>query len=268
MKGVTTHTHNTLSIRISTNGFCFCSYTATEPDTLQYHTYDADSRKTIVANFEEAWAQCPFALHNGYEHVQAIITSNEFTTVPFEYDKKEEYETIYDSCFPNASATKKIIANRLPAQGITILFPIEKELHTCLAKIGTISYFCPTSIIMGFVTRQQFEERRFLLAYHQQETLYLQYYAQGKPYNINSFVSANIQDHVYYILSLWNEFKLSQTEDVLYTCGDSGIEEMTPLLSQFIANRKRINPSELFRPHLLSRIKDIPFDLQTLLLCE
>ncbi len=268
MKGVTTHTHNTLSIRISTNGFCFCSYLATAPDSLQYYTHNADSRKTIVANFEEAWALCPFASQHEYAHVQAIITSNEFTTLPAEYDKKEDYETIYDSCFPGASATKKIIANHLSAQGITILFPIEKELHECLSHIGTISYFCTASIIMGFVTRRQFDERRFLLAYYQQGTLLLQYYAQGKPYNINSFVSENIQDHIYYILSNWNEFNLSQTKDILYACGDSGIEEMMPMLSQFITHRIRINPAELFRPHLLNKIKDIPFDLQTLLLCE
>ena len=73
---------------------------------------------------------------------------------------------------------------------------------------------------------------------------------------------------LFYLLSIWKEQGLSQTEDTLYICGDSGIEELSLLTSKFIKNRKRINPSKEFASSLLNRIDNIPFDLQALILCE
>ena len=70
------------------------------------------------------------------------------------------------------------------------------------------------------------------------------------------------------MLSIWKEQGFSQSEDTLYLCGDSRVEELQMLISRFIKNRKRINPSEQFQSSLLNRIEGIPFDLQALILCE
>lgn len=268
MKGVNIHTHRTLSIRISTNGFCFCSYNATEPDSLLYHSYVTDSNKTLAANFNEAWSSCPFATEEKYKEVSVIIATNEFTTLPAEFDNKDEHKVIYNSCFPNSAKTRKVVSNRLTAQGITVLFSIDLELHNRLCEIGDINYFTSASILMGFITRKQFKEENFAIVYCSEKDSIILSFVNGKFHNANSYTSDNPQDHIFYILSIWNETGLSQTEDTIYLCGDRTVEEITPMLSQFISHHNRINPTELFRPHLLNKIKEIPFDLQTLLLCE
>ena len=268
MNGVNTYAHKTLSIRISTDGFCFCSYTYSEPDSLQYRHYEADSTITLAANFERAWEQSPFAKGNIYDDVNVIMATSEFTTIPTEYDNKEEHKAIYSLCFPHTPKTAYIAANHLTAQGITILFAIENTLHKKLCEIGRVKYLAPASILLGFLARQPMEEKRYMLAcFHNGKSLLLTI-EDEKPTLINSFKSESLHDQTFYLLSIWKEQSLSQSDDTLYLCGDKSVEEISTLLGQFIRHSKRINPNLLFRSNLLNRIKDIPFDLQALLLCE
>ena len=85
---------------------------------------------------------------------------------------------------------------------------------------------------------------------------------------MNIFGNTNSQDTLFYMLSMWKEQGFSQTNDTLYICGDNSIEEIMPAIGKFIKNIKRINPNEIYTSNLLNRLEGIPFDLQTLILCE
>lgn len=268
MSGVNTYAHKTLSIRISTDGFCFCSYTASEPDTLQYYSCEADSTITLAANFERAWEESPFSKNNNYDDVNVIMATNEFTTIPTEYEKREEQRAIYNLCFPHTSASSYIASNHLTAQGITVLFAIESALHKKLCSISRVTYLSPASILLGFIAKYPIEEEKYMLGYFHKGKSLLLSVDKEKPTLINSFRSDNPHDQTFYLLSIWKEQSLSQSDDTLYLCGDNSVEEVSTLLGQFIRHHKRINPNRLFRSNLLNRIKGIPFDLQALLLCE
>lgn len=268
MNGVETYSEKTLSIRISTDGFCFCSYTATSPDSLQYREYEVDKSITLASNFERACTECSIITGERYRRTDVIIATNDFTTLPAEYDNAEEYATIYRCCFPQADDNVEIIANKLTAQKTTILFPVDKVLYNRLNELGNVSYYTPAGILMGYIARKPFEEVKYLFACFQKGKSLLFSIAEGKLQLINGFVSSDINDQAYYLLSIWKEQGLSQTEDMLYLCGDSTVEDITPILSRFIEHRERINPNKEFRSTLLNNIKDIPFDLQALLLCE
>ena len=267
MSGVNTYAHKTLSIRISTDGFCFCSYTASEPDTIQYRFYEADSTITLAANFERAWEECPFA-NNNYDEVSVIVATSEFTTIPSEHDRKEDYDAMYRLCFPQTAATAYIASNHLTAQRVTILFSIDNALHKRLCDIGRVTYLTPTSILLGFIARRPIDSNKYMLAYFHKGKSLLLSIKEDKPTLINSFRSESMHDQAFYLLSIWKEQSLSQTDDELYMCGDKSVEEVSTIIGQFIRHCKRINPNSLFRPNLLNKIKDIPFDLQALLLCE
>lgn len=268
MSGVNTYAHKTLSIRISTDGFCFCSYTASEPDTLQYHSCETDSTITLAANFERAWEESPFSKSNNYDDVNVIMATNEFTTIPTEYEKREEQRAIYNLCFPHTSASSYIASNHLTAQGITVLFAIDSALHKKLCSISRVTYLSPASILLGFIAKYPIEEEKYMLGYFHKGKSLLLSVDKEKPTLINSFMSDNPHDQTFYLLSIWKEQSLSQSDDTLYLCGDNSVEEVSTLLGQFIRHHKRINPNRLFRSNLLNRIKGIPFDLQALLLCE
>ena len=262
-----TTNHKTLSIRVSTDGFCFCIYEPSSPDSVQYHYTKANADSTLYANLCKAIETCPLPLDQVSE-VKAIIATNNFTTLPFEFDDKQHHKAYYRKCFPAAETNIEVIANRLNAQGITLLFAVEKNIYNRLAQLGQISYYTPASILLGYIARAPFAEEKYMLASYSNEGSLLISIKNGKLELINAFETGNRNNQLYYLLALWKAQGLSQTNDKLYLCGDSHVEDMSNTIHDFIRNRERINPTELFAGNLLNRIKDIPFDIQALLLCE
>ena len=266
MKGETTP-YKTLSIRISTDGFCFCTYTGGDPNTVQIHFYKTGKSITLYANLCKAIEECPLELDN-IDNIKAIIVTGDFTTVPAEHDNKSQHKIFYRYCFPKADTNVEIVANRLTAQNITILFPVEKNIYNRLSQMGDVSYYTPASIILGYIARHTFDSDKYLLAYYMNEGSLLTSINNGKVELINSFGTSDNHNQLYYLLAIWKSQALSQTDDTLYLCGDKRVEELSGIISQFIRNRVRINPNELFPPNLLNRIGNTPFDIQALLLCE
>lgn len=260
--------NRTLSIRISTDGFCFCSYVPSEPDSPQYSSYTADGEISLAANLCRAIEECPLIGKECPNDIKAIIETSEYTMLPVEYDDRQMYKIYYRSCFPKSNPGDEIVANRLTAQGSTVIFAVTKEIHEILQKLGDVTYFTPASILMGYISSGQFESTRYMLAYICGEQMHITVVDEGKVRLSNSFTTANREDMLFYMLSIWKEQGLSQTDDTLYLCGNREIEEMQLLISRFIKNRRRINPNEQFAPSLLNRIQGIPFDLQALILCE
>lgn len=266
MKGETSP-YKTLSIRISTNGFCFCTYTASNPDTVQIHFYKTDNDITLYANLCKAIDSCPLAL-NDVSEVKAIIATCDFTTIPAEYDNRNQYKIFYRSCFPKAETNIEIIANRLTAQNITVLFPVDRNIYDRLSRMGNVTYYTPASIILGYIAHRPFDCEKYMLAYYMDEGSLIVSMNSGKVELINSFATPDNRNQIYYLLAIWKAQGLSQTADRLYLCGNKRVEELSNFISQFIRNRERINPSELFTPNLLNKISATPFDIQALLLCE
>ena len=76
----------TLSIRISTNGFCFCSYSPSQPDSLKYHFHPTDDDKSLAVNLRKAIDNCPLVNKDDAQQVKVIIETTEYTVIPAEYD--------------------------------------------------------------------------------------------------------------------------------------------------------------------------------------
>lgn len=268
MNRVDTYKPQTLSIRVSTDGFCFSCYSADEPESLQYFYSNSDNDISLTANFEKAWNDCPLSRQKQFAKVQVIIETGDFGILPAEYDVAEDYDNYYYSCFPHLRGISKVVYNRMNAQGITVLFAVDSTLYERLRRIGDITFYTPVSILLGYVARYRQEAERYLLAYFHNKKSLLLSIDNNRLQLANSFASREPHDQLFYLLSIWNEQNLSQTEDMLVLCGNRTVEELTPLISQFIRRHKRINPNEEFRSTLLNKIKDIPFDLQALILCE
>ena len=260
--------NKTLSIRISTDGFCFCSYAPSDPESLKYSSFPTDNNISLAANLEMAIQKCPFIESDSVYDIKAIIDTTEYTILPAKYDEKQEYKVYYRSCFPKSNPGDEIVANGLPAQGFTVIFPVAREIQEILQRMGNVTYLTPASILMGYISSGPFTADRYMLMYVHNEEMFVMTVEEGKVMFANSFSSSGREDLLFYMLSIWKEQGLSQTDDTLYLCGNKEIEEMQLFISRFIKNRKRINPNELFAPSILNRIQGIPFDLQALILCE
>lgn len=267
MNKETTQLSPTLSIRISTDGFCFCTYLPQNPDSVKYSYHECDETTSLSANFETAWEESGLGTQK-YNNIQVIVSTTEFTTIPSDYDNSDEHQTIYNSCFPASEKSLKILSNKLSTYNLTVLFATDEELHERLCEIGEINYYSPVSIILGFLARYPRNEKRHLTAYFHNGKSLLVAMDEERPILINGFCGEKTEDQLYYLLCVWNELKFSQSEDTLLLCGDTLADAMEMSAKNFIRNIKRINPREQFHSNLLNKIENIPFDLQTLLLCE
>lgn len=257
----------TLSIRINTDGFCFCTYFPQQPDSVKYSYYECDKHTSLNANFETAWETSGVS-EQEYAKIQIILTTTDFTTIPSELYQKEEYETIYKSCFPSSKNDIKILANKLNLQNITILFAVNNELHERLCQIGEVSYYSSASIILGFLIRHPHDSKKYIIANLQNDQSLFIAMKEKTPVLTNGLCNSDIDNQLYYLLCIWNELEMSQTEDTLLICGDNFADKFEIAAKKFIRNVKHINTRELFPSNLLNKIEKIPFDLQTLLLCE
>ena len=257
----------TLSIRISTNGFCFCSYIPSDPDSLRFFEYHPDAERSLASNIETAFEACPLTSPNEKYDIKAIIETGDFTCIPAEYDNEGDYKQFFGYCFPKGDDTE-IIANKLNAQGYTMLFPVERGVYEAIQAYGDVTFYTPASIIMSYLNYKPIAKEQYMLAYLYNNYALILTMKNGKTGLSNIFKKEEIGNVLFYLLSIWKEQGLSQTDDHLYLCGDNSIEELSHTAGQFIRNIKRINPNELFSPNLLNRIGGIPFDLQALILCE
>ena len=260
--------NKTLSIRISTDGFCFCSYTPSLPGSLKYFFYKTEKELTMAMNLQKGTEQCPFISQDERYDVRVVVETEEFTAVPIEYDNKSDYKAYYRLCFPKNDARVEIVANRLDAQGLTVLFPVEKSLYERLQQLGDVTCYSTLSILLGLMTSKPADEDKYMLAYFQGNLAFFISMQGGKMRLANAFRCEEGHDCIYYLLSIWKEQCLSQENDVLYLCGDKGVELNMMTIGRFIKRCRRLNASEMFPLTLLNKMEGIPFDLQSLILCE
>ncbi|MBO5865507.1 MAG: DUF3822 family protein [Bacteroidaceae bacterium] len=260
--------NKTLSIRISTDGFCFCSYTPSLPDSLKYFFYKTEKGLTLSINLMKAIEQCRFVSPDEKYDVKVVIETEEFTTVPVEYDNKQDYKAFHRHCFPKNDARNEIVANRLNAMGLTVLFPVEKNLYERLQQLGDVTYYSTLSILLGLMTSKPVGDDRYMLAYFQGDLSFFISMQGGKMKLANAFRCDNGHDSIYYLLNIWKEQGLSQEDDLLLLCGDKGVEANKMTVARFIKRCRRLNANELFPSTLLNKMDGIPFDLQSLMLCE
>lgn len=260
--------NRTLSIRISTDGFCFCDYIPSQPGSLNYYFYETDKSRSLAANLKKGMEECPFIGKEKERSIKCIIETAEFTTIPFEFDNNEDYRQYHRHCFPNGNENVEIVANRLNAQGFTIIFPVEKGLYEEICSLGETTFYTPASIMAGFVTRMQHDNGKYMLAYLQGRYTLFMSVKEGHVELMNIFGYDNGQDMLFYLLSMWKEQSFSQTDDTLYICGDRNVEENMLAIGKFIRHYSRLNPSGIFAQSRLNMTREVPFDLQTLILCE
>lgn len=261
-------TKKTLSIRISTNGFCFCTYKKDTPSSLQYTFSPIDEDTSLEVNLKRAIEGCKLITSGTEWEIKAIIETAEYTAIPAEFDNRQDYKQFYRSCFPKSDINVEIMSNKLTVQGMTMIFAVERGIYDILQSLGDVTYYTPASILMGYITQCNIPEENYMFAYMHKGLLLFIPVKEGKIGVSGCFRNNGGENHLFYLLSIWNEQGFSQTDDTLYLCGDKQIEESQLFISRFIKNLKRVNPSEQFRASLLNRLKEIPFDLQALILCE
>lgn len=93
---------------------------------------------------------------------------------------------------------------------------------------------------------------------------------KGRLQLANSYTINNTGDCSYYLLNIWKQLGYDQEHDELHLTGDNVAyrQQVQNQLKEYLRRIFIINPQAEFNTSHTSRIEDIPFDIQALLICE
>ncbi len=260
----------TLSIRLSTDGFCFSVHNPQADSQYAYQPYCIDPLKSITANLKAAIQETEM-LRYTYAKVNVIITDTPYTIVPKEYYAESHQRELYLQNFPSSTENTIILPNMVGEGQAVVLFGVERQLHQFITeRYPKAKIYASVSPLIDYSVEKSYtSSRSYCLAYVHRRHTDLLCCANGTPLFVNTFTRYNTDDTLYFLLNCWQTLGLSQTDDTLHLVGTSrNAKTLTRELEKFIQHIHIIRPAEEFHSTELARIGEIPFDLQALIACE
>lgn len=260
----------TLSIRLSTDGFCFAAHNPLSDNEYAFLPYRIDAHKSLAANLKTAIAETEMLRHT-YGAVNILLDQVSYTVVPREYYAEQCAHDIFVQNFPRAAANTSVLANVVGEEQAVVLFGVEGQLHKLIAehypKAKVSAAIAP--LINYAVEKSYAYKKRYCLVHLRRRSVDLLCVENGAPQYVNTFGGDDVADIPYFLLNCWQMLGLSQTEDTLHIAGTSrNSKALMKELSRFIQNIRWVRPAEEFHSTELARLDEMPFDLQTLISCE
>ena len=120
--------HYTLSIRLSTDGFCFAVHNPQAANEYAYLPYRIDPLKPLTSNLKAAVEETEMLRHT-YGAVNIILADANYTLIPKEYYAEQYERELYQYNFASSGTNDPIAHNIVGDEQSMVLFSIEKQLH-------------------------------------------------------------------------------------------------------------------------------------------
>lgn len=260
----------TLSIRLSTDGFCFSVHNPQVAGEYAYQPYRIDPLKTMIANLKAAIEETHMLKHT-YKAVNIILADVSYTLIPKEYYAEQYEEEFYRQNIASSSANDIVLHNIIGDEQIILLFAVDKQLHKFLtAQYPKAKIYAATAPLIQFgVERSYTTGKKYSLLNLRKRSIDFMCYENATPLFINTFHYRDMSDALFYLLNCWTMLGLSQTDDILHISGHSrNSKALIRDLEKFIQHIHIVRPAEEFHSTELARTGELPFDLQTLIACE
>lgn len=265
----TINNNKSLSIRVCSNGLSFCTYAPGQETPFEYKVWDVNHTISLAANLKDALTREPMLLCD-YQRVNVLVTTPRFTTVPVASFKKEDVSALYSCAFPKDNPSH-VSYNVLRRSGIAIVFGLDKNIYQLLLDDFPRArfYASASTLIEFFGERSLFGPGKKMFVYVHEKEMTLYVFDQGRMLFVNNFKASMVSDMQYFILNVWKELGLSQTDDVLHIVGDNDVRcsELADKIAYFLQNVDVIDRNEDFKDKITEGNAVIPYDMQTLLIC-
>lgn len=260
----------TLSIRLSTDGFSFSVYNPLEECDFYFQTFAVNTQQSMAANVKAFLAQTA-ELQYTYRQINILIHTARYTSVPLELFEDEQMETIFYQNFRKQN-NEIILCNVLGKSNLVILFTIDKLTHLFLSEqLPNARFFSTISPQIEYLTnRSKLGNNKKLYANIHGNSMDTFALDKGRLQLANSYTINNTGDCSYYLLNIWKQLGYDQEHDELHLTGDNVAyrQQVQNQLKEYLRRIFIINPQAEFNTSHTSRIEDIPFDIQALLICE
>ena len=260
----------TLSIRLSTGGFCFAVHNPKADNEYAVQPYRRDPSKPLASNLKAAIAETTMLRHT-YETVNISLADIPYTLLPKEYYDEQYESELYQYNICTSDPNSIVMHNTVADGQAVLLFAIEKQLH----KLITTHYpkanvYAAISPVINFGAERSYAiGKRYCLLHAHRHSIEFMCYENAMPLLVNTFKYKDAADAIFYLLNCWTTLGLSQSTDTLHIAGQlRHTKAITRDLEKFIQHIHLVRPAEEFHSTELARIDEMPFDLQALIACE
>ena len=237
-----------------------------------FEPYVVKSGVSMPANLREAFKSMDFL-----KQIPAkarLIVDSDVLMVPLSLYDENESKTMYDQAFPG-NEQNVLFSTALPDLNVVAVSSLSKDL-----KLVVDDHFQDVTILPVMMpVWNHLHQRSFtgsnlkLFGYFHERRLDVFCFQQNRFKFCNSYDVKYMRDAVFYLLYVWNQLQMNQQNDELHLVGDvfqgetlSGIErdELLGELRKYLQKVYVINPSADFNRAQVTKIKGMPYDLQTL----
>ncbi|MBQ3237693.1 MAG: DUF3822 family protein [Bacteroidaceae bacterium] len=260
----------TLSIRLSTDGFCFAVHDPQADSSYAYLPFAIDPLKSLVANLKSALKEVDMLRHT-YAKVKVLVAEASYTFVPKEYYDHSCARDFYLQNFPQSASNIEVLHNYVGDDQAVVLFGLDHLLYQCIIdRFPKAEVFVPVTPLANLgLEKSVVGTKRYCLVHLCKQYADMLCFADGEILFANTFYGRDVADIQYFLLNTWQTLGLSQKDDTLHVVGQSrNVKVLVRELGLFIKTIHTIHPAEEFHSTELARIGEMPFDLQALIACE
>lgn len=258
--------NNSLSIRISTDGFSFSAYLPLErQERFKHIPYSVNPDISMAANLKEALSALDI-VREKYHSVQVLIDSP-CCHIPFDGFEEDGVDDIFNYCYP-AEQGKKVLYNILSRCNAVVLFCVEKNVYQLLEEhfSGAHFYSIETPILEHLIEKSKARDTQKMFAVFYPHKMLTLVANSGKIAYVNNFSATSSADYVYFLLHAWKSQGLNQFTDEMHIVGDFPQKnELMNELRRYVRQIYQITPSAEFNRSEVSSFPQLPYDLVTLL---
>jgi len=271
-----------MTIRVGHNTLSF-SMPSEDGKSILYEPFIVKSGVSMSANLREAFKSMDF-LRQVPPRARLVI-DDQVLMVPLAHYEEDESKVMFNHAFPDKEQGV-LFSTVLPELNAVAVSVVNKDL-----KLVVDDHFQET-LIMSAMTpvwnhlyRRSFTgNRQKLYAYFHEHQLDVFAFQQKGFKFCNSYEVKHMRDAVFYLLFVWNNLQLNQSEDELHLVGDifqsnilstAAREELLTQLHKYLQKVYIINPAADFQSALgtlspaesqarLAELEKMPYDLQAL----
>jgi hypothetical protein len=258
-----------LSVRLSSEEFYFSIYNPTKEKAYSFISKKTNENLSMAANVKEVIKENDFLKHR-YKRVNVMVITKRFTLIPFELFEDEQAEAIL---YHNHTRHENeiVLYNILKNANAVVVFAVDKSAYQQLIdQFPGAHFYCQASSLTEYFSGRSRQGNSLkMYAYQRKNSIDILCYDRGRVQLINNFKCSETTDVIYYLLYVWKQLDFNQERDELHLTGElRDKESLVKGLKQFVRQLFVINPLSEFSLNGISNAKEIPFDLQTLSLCE
>lgn len=261
----------TLSIRLSPEGFSFATYHPADASRIYFQHTAVNVQRSMAANVKGFLSQTP-ELNVIYHQTNILIHTLRYTTVPLELFEDEQMEMLFYQNVPKQN-NEIVLCNILGNSNVVVLFSIDKLTHVFLSEhFPRARFFATVSPQIEYFTKENRQRQtQQIYANIHADNMDVFCFSNGRLQLANTYPISTNEDRSYYLLNIWKQLDYDTEKDELHLTGltKEELHGQISFLRQFIRKIFIINnPQAELQQSSDTSLETIPFDIQSLFICE